>query len=307
VLDRLRALPSRWPWLRGLLAGKQRFDEVHGNELASAVTLAAFVSLFPLLLVTTAVLGFFSAGGTDVAGDVVSELGLTGEAAETVRNAVSAAEDNRRVASVLGLAGLLYSGLGLVGALQYAYNSVWQVKGRGVIDKAYGLAWLVGAGLLFVGSFALTAALNFLPGWLAPVSLVVGLATNLGLFLWTAEVLCNRRVGWKALVPGALVGAVGLEVLKVVGSLYVPRVVASSSALYGAIGTVFAILAWLLFFGRLVVVTAVINVMRWERGHGTVTVEIELPDLPGKVPVGATRAGQSEVAPESEGPEATDQ
>jgi uncharacterized BrkB/YihY/UPF0761 family membrane protein len=35
----------------------------------------------------------------------------------------------------VGFAGLLWSALGLVGALQYAYDSVWQVTGRGLKDK----------------------------------------------------------------------------------------------------------------------------------------------------------------------------
>ena len=44
-------------------------------------------------------------------------------------------------------------------------------------------------------------------------------------------------------------GAIGLEVLKLVGTVYVPRAVASSSALYGSLGVVFAILAWLAIGG----------------------------------------------------------
>ena len=49
----------------------------------------------------------------------------------------------------------------------------------------------------------------------------------------------------------------------------------------------FAVLAWLLFFGRLVVYASVVNVVRWEEDHGTVTVEIELPRVPGEVPLTA--------------------
>ena len=59
--------------------------------------------------------------------------------------------------------------------------------------------------------------------------------------------------------------AVGLEILKVVGAYYVPKAVASSSALYGSLGVIFALLAWLLIFGRLVVYSAVLNVVRYER------------------------------------------
>ena len=106
------------------------------------------------------------------------------------------------------------------------------------------------------------------------------------------KALSNRDVGWKALLPGAVVGAVGFEVLKLVGSVYVPRLVASSSALYGSLGVVFAILAWLLFFGRLIVYSAVVNVVRWEEDHGTVTVDLPVPKVPGEVPTEATRAGE---------------
>ncbi len=181
--------------------------------------------------------------------------------------------------------------LGLVSAPEYAYGAVWQVPGRGLKDKIVALGWLVGAALLFVASFSVTAVLGFLPAVVAPLNLLVGLGVSFGLFLWTAKVLCNREVGWRPLVPGAVLGAVGLEVLKVVGGIYVPRAVASSSALYGSLGIVFAILAWLVFFGRLVVYTATLNVVLWERRHATVAVELLGPSLPGRSPSGATRAG----------------
>jgi membrane protein len=296
VLDRLRALPQRWPWLGALWAIQQRFSEVHGGFLAGSVTLAAFLSLFPLLLLMTAVVGFFSAGRPDLASDVSRELGLTGDAAQLVVDAIAAAEQNRRTASVVGIIGLLSSALGVIAALQYAYDSVWQVKGRGLTDKLYGLAWLAGAVLLFTASFALTAAIEVLPGPAWPVSIALGLLLGVALFLWTSSVLVNRDVPWRALLPGALLGAVGFEVLKAVGGIYVPQAVSRSSALYGSIGVVFALLAWLFLFGRLLVYSAVLNVVRWESAHGTDTVEVSVPSLPGVVPLTGTRAGEVDEA-----------
>ena len=296
MLDRLRALPQRWPALGALWAVQQRFSEVHGGFLAGSVTLAAFLSLFPLLLLLTAVVGFFSAGRPDLAGEVTRELGLTGDAARVVVDAIAAAESNRRTASVVGLIGLLSSALGVVAALQYAYDSVWQVKGRGITDKLYGLAWLVGAVLLFAGSFALTTAIQFLPGPAWVLTVLLGLLLGTALFLWTSKVLVNREVPWRALLPGALLGAVGFEVLKAVGGIYVPRAVASSSRLYGSIGVVFAILTWLFFFGRLLVYAAVVNVVRWEAHHGTATVQVDVPSLPGVVPLTGTRSGEVDEA-----------
>ena len=85
--------------------------------------------------------------------------------------------------------------------------------------------------------------------------------------------------------------AVGFEVLKVVGAVYLPRAIAGSSALYGSIGVVFATLAWLAIYARLIVYGAVLNVVRYEADAGTVTVEIEVPRIEGEVPLTATRGG----------------
>jgi len=294
VIDRLLApFTRRWAWAATALRMQKRFSEVHGGSLAAAVTLAAFLSLFPLLVALTGVIGFFSSQASDLPGEVISRLGLRGEAAKAVTSAIDAAERSRRTATVVGFVGLMWSGLGLVGALEQSLNSVWQVTGRGLKDKLYGLLWLIGAIVIFGASFLLTAGLRLLPGPAAPVVLIGALAIDVVLWLWTLHTLCNRQIGWKALLPGALLGAVGLEVLKLLGGIYVPMAVAGSSALYGSIGVVFAILAWLLFFGRLVVYASVLNVVRWEEDHGTVTAEIELPRVPGTVPVVASRSGDA--------------
>jgi uncharacterized BrkB/YihY/UPF0761 family membrane protein len=67
--------------------------------------------------------------------------------------------------------------------------------------------------------------------------------------------------------------------------------VAGSSALYGSLGVVFAVLAWLAIYARLIVYGAVLNVVRYEQRAGTVTVEIEVPRIDGEVPLTANRGG----------------
>jgi len=294
---KLERLCERWPGLGRVLRIQKRYSELHGNHLAAAVTLAAFLSLFPLLLVGFAVLGFISHGRLDLAGDIISRLGLTGDTAEFVADLIAQTERSRQVTSVLGLAGLLWTGLGMVAAIQYVLNTAWQAKGGGVRDKLTGLLWLAGAGILFVASFAVTAAANVLPAYLAPAGPLLGLGMDIAAWLWTFKILTRRDVPWRAYLPGAIVGAVGLGVLKAIGGIYVPRLVASASALYGSFAVVFAILGWLLFFGRVVAYAAVTNVVVWEDEHGAVTVELPVPKAPGEVPVEATRAGEGLTAP----------
>jgi membrane protein len=294
----------RWRPARLALDVQDRYSELHGGELASAITLSAFLSLLPLLLVAIAVLGFFSAASSkDLAKEVIENLQLdrSSQTAELITDAMRTAESSRKAASVVGFAGLLWTGLGVVNALQYAWNTAWQVPGRGLRDKAVGLAWLAGAGVLFISSFALSAGSQLLPWYLEPLGILTGLATGVGLWLWTAHTLPNRRVGWRALLPGALIGALGFEILKVAASFVVPRVVASSSELYGPVGVVFAVLGWLLVFGRLVVYAAVVEVVMWEQRHGTVQLMIEAPARPGVEPVGATRAGEQRFSPNGAG------
>lgn len=287
-LQRWRA---RFAWIDWPLRVNERFGVIGGGRVSASVGLAAFLSLFPLMLVAIAVLGFVSSGDPAFARDLVDSLHLSGRSAEVVTDAITVAEGSRTTASIVGLAGLLWSGLGVVGTLQDASNAVWQTAGRGVRDKLHGLMWLAGAAVLFLLSTALGPLVGLLPAAFAVLTVLLGVALSTLLFTWTYTVLGNQRVPWRAHVPGALVVALGLEVLKVVGGVYVPRAVASSSALYGSLGVVFAVLAWLLLYARLIVYGAVVNVLRWEAEAGTVTVEMEAPRMEGQVPLVATRGG----------------
>ncbi|MCU1449939.1 MAG: putative rane protein [Acidimicrobiales bacterium] len=291
----IKAKLARYRVLRLILEVQQRYGEVHGNNVASAVAFQMFISLFPLMLVIVGVLGFVAAGSnTDVAGKIISNLGLTGEGATAIHNAVATAEKSRRAASVVGLGGLLWSGLGLVNALQYGYNQVWQVEERGLKDKAVGLGWLVGAAVIFVAAAAVTSIIGLLPAFFAPLGFLVSIGVNFALWLWTANVLPNRNVGWRPLVPGALFGAVGLEVLKIAGGYYVPRLVTHSSQLYGSLGVVFAVLAWILIFSRLILYSACLNVVLYEKKRGTIKTTIEVPAVPAAKPDETSRAGRVE-------------
>jgi len=288
MLDVLR---RRLPWLNTPLDVHERVSSLGGGPLASSIALAGFLSLFPLLLVGISVFGFVSAGDVDFSRQVVDALGLEGQAATQVLSAIGTAEDSRRAASLIGFVGLVWSGLGVVGALEAALNVTWQTTGRGLTSKLVGVAWLAGAGVLFLGSMALGPVINWLPGPAIVPTVLVGLVLDTVLFLWMFRTLTNVNVPWRTHLPGAIAGGVGLEALKLIGGVYVPHAVSSSSALYGSIGVVFAVLAWLALTARLVVYASTYNVVRYEGHHGTVTVELRVPRIEGEVPLEATRGG----------------
>ncbi|HEX9994850.1 MAG TPA: YihY/virulence factor BrkB family protein [Acidimicrobiales bacterium] len=286
-MDRFR---RRWPWLDFVLTVNDRFGEVNGGFVAAAVTLSVFLSIFPLILVGIAVFGYV-VDTQRFTSEIIDTLGLTGSAARTMRDIVETAQQSRRGASIVGFLGLVWSALGVANAIEYAFNAAWQVKGRGIKDKGVAVLWMVSAGLIFLGSIALGAALNVLPGWATPFSVLVGVAVNTALFWWSAKLLTNVGVGWRPLLPGAIAAGVAFEVLKAVGTLLIPRAVSSSSALYGSIGTIFALITWLFLLGRILVYSSVLNVVLHERKVGTATMEIETPKVPGETPTAGDRGG----------------
>ena len=72
--------------------------------------------------------------------------------------------------------------------------------------------------------------------------IIGGIAANSLFFYWTAIVLPARRIPRRAMRYPAIAAGVALEILKVIGSRVVPELVLRSSALYGTIGAVFALL-----------------------------------------------------------------
>jgi membrane protein len=259
-----------------------RFQEINGTHLAGAVTLAGFLSLFPLLLIGVAVLGWFAASTLDLADDIAARFGLAGPTADLVRDAVNQARDTRGTVSAIGFATLVWSGLRVVAAMQFALNAPWDAgPPRGVHAKLVGLAWLVGAGAIFVASLVGgAAAARFLPRPFAPAWLGVSFLVDVALWLWTFTVLTNNHAGWRDHLPGAVVAAAGTGLLKALGSVWLPKSVASASALYGSIGVIFAVLVWFLLFGRLVVLAATVNAVRRAPAESPARPEPSAPRVP---------------------------
>jgi membrane protein len=285
----------RWGWAATALRVQQRFGEVRGNFLAAAVALNFFIAIFPLLLVTLSIIGFVVENNEDFVQQVIDNLGLTGESARLFTDALGQASESKKATSIIGLLGLLWTGLGVVAAIEHALDATWQQTGRGIKDKPRGIVWGVGALIILGLSVSVTAGVDYLADgfalWL--VSVFVAIAINTIFWMWTFLSLSYRRVHWKAYLPGAVLAAVGLEIIKQLTSL-VPSLFNGGAALYGSIGAVFAILAALVLFARLVVYASVLNVIRWEEDEGTVTVEVDVPRMPGEVPLEGDRAGAVE-------------
>jgi membrane protein len=244
---------------------QRRYSADRAGNLAAAISMRAFLALFPILVLCIAVVGLFVGDATAFADRVVNALGLTGDAATLITNATRTAQHTKVASSVIGVVGLVWTGTGLAASITDAWNQIWGIPGGSLRGRLAGVGWLAGGGVLAVLGFGATALVSG-SGELVIVGIVGGLTVDTLLFLWTASILPARRIPLRAMLPTAVLGGVGYEILKLVGGYAVPVMVKRSSTLYGTIGVVFALLVWMLVLGYLVVGVALAEKVAFDQG-----------------------------------------
>jgi membrane protein len=166
VLDaakaRLRRARARSPVVDHAVLAYQRHNEVAGGQVAAAITYYGFLSFFPLLALTFAVVGYLSVIYPDAKDNVTAAIeaafpGLlgTGTGQINIDDIVSA----RTGAGVVGILGLLYAGLGGVDALRTGLRRVFgtdQVEIGLVRKKTGDVVVLILLGLALLASVAVS-------------------------------------------------------------------------------------------------------------------------------------------------------
>jgi membrane protein len=278
VKDRLASVPV----LGTALAVQRRYVADAGDPLAAAIAFFGFLSLFPLLLLAVSVAGFVLEDPADqlaVAEAITGAIPgfdqtVEGEDSQ-VSELLSAVVTQRGTIGLVGLATLLLTGLRVINAAMVATRVVFRgAVLTGVKAKLRQLLALVGLGTLaLAGASASSIAgigLGQLPDAIAVlVSLLVTYALDVGLFLG-AYTLLSPPVALRVRdrVAGALLAAAGWTGLKVAGATWVGNQIESANALYGALGSVIALLLLFYLAGRLYVYGAVLSAVRYEAEHG---------------------------------------
>ena len=114
--ERLEALRERRPVVDHVVRMVKHYGEVKGNLQAGAVTYFAFLSFFPILALAFFIVGYVSKVYPDAQGLLVEAIG--GLFAENIELDLSAFENGAATAGVIGLAGVLYAGLGWLSAMR---------------------------------------------------------------------------------------------------------------------------------------------------------------------------------------------
>lgn len=289
--ERAEQARERFPLLDQLIRTLQHYGEVYGNQLAGAVTYFGFLSFFPIIALAFAGVGYiidWVPGADEAVMQAIESIlpGMVGTDPGQIN--VEAIAARRAGVGLVGLLGLLYAGLGWMSAVRTSLDAVFSVvlekKGNFIVGKVKDLVVLGLIGLILVVSVSVgttvSAFTRTVTDWLGITDVpgitlvlrlgvvVVGIVANTLMFATMYTFLAKHNAPAKAIWQGALIAAVGFEVLKQLASLVIGNV--TGNALYGAFAIMIALLVWISYFARLTVLGAC-----WAAVGGVLKVEAE--------------------------------
>ena len=266
TVDRVQAERGRHGSVDAIFEIVDRDAEIGGGMIAGALAYRLFIWLLPLALVAVAGLGIAASEAGDSPTQAARSLGMAGIASSSVAGA--AKSHARWYALLIGLPILLWATRSLARALVVSHRLVW-TEVRGSVPRVTIKATLLLLALL-VAFFSVAAVGSFVRSRSSLDGLLLTLfilAPYGALWLLVSMRLPRRGATWLALLPGALLFAVGAELLNAVSVYFIVPEAESKQGTYGALGVAAALLLGLFFLGRLVVATAVVNATLWERRH----------------------------------------
>src|SRR6266540_941513 len=205
---------TRLPW-----AVVQTFSRAQGALLSGSMAYYTFLSLVPLLMLAAFVIGTLARSDAQVSNTVSSAVAqlLPGVQGRDVVNQLIGA----RVAfGIFGLVSVAYAGSGFVGSMTACMNRMWNVEtGRNPLSqKAFNVLIVMLLSTVLLGSVVLTFWIGY-----AARAVFGSEAGPLVLLLLLYRLLPARRHSWLSQVPGALVGAIGVDLLKRAFALWTER------------------------------------------------------------------------------------
>jgi membrane protein len=275
ISGRVRRIRERRPLVDHAVRTFEHYGEVKGNLQAGAVTYFAFLSFFPILALAFAVIGYVARIYPDAQADLTKAItqvlpGIVGEGPGEI--SLDSIEDSAGTVGLIGLIGVLYSGLGWLSAMRDALLVVFEKppseQPNFVVGKVRDLVSLGLIGLTMVVSVAIAGLvkgysediLDFvglgteLSPLLGALTVLVGLAANMVLFFALFRLLAAPDVPKRSLWSGALLGAIGFEILKLASTYLIAST--KDQPAFQAFGIALILLVWINYFSRVVMYAA---------------------------------------------------
>lgn len=244
-LDRLR---TRYGWFDHVMRAQQRYQDSKGDFYAAGITYFTIFALFPLLMVGFAAAGFVLSRNPELLAEITTQIKskVSGDFGEQLVKLMDSAIESRTSVGIIGLATAAWAGLGWMANLREALSQMWGLMRNEppgfVRTKLSDLTAIVGLFAAIVVTIALTAlgnsdlmqrivewlGLQDVPGVsiaLRVASLLISVVISWLLFTWIIARLPRESVSFRSSVRAGLIAAVGFEVFKQLGSIYLQSVV----------------------------------------------------------------------------------
>lgn len=279
ILERIDRFQQRHTWAAFGFAVYKKFGDDQAGNLAALISYYAFFSIFPLLLALVTILGYVLAGQPQLEQQVFSSA--LGSFPIIGQNSKLQPLTGNPFALIAGIVLAIWSGLAVAQKVQTAFNVVYDVPRTDRpgflprIRRSVELVVVVGGGLILstLVQGALSGSsiygLNLGIG-VVILGAVVGAALNTGLLMLAFRRGTARDLSWRAVLPGAVVGGIGVFILQKVGTGLVNSKVSGAQGTYGTFAVVIGLLFWFYLLAQLVLYCAEINVVTslrlWPRG-----------------------------------------
>lgn len=240
------------------------------SRLAASLAFYTLLSLAPLVIIAVAVAGFVL-GPEAARGQIADELSsvVGRDPARGIQAVVASAQSPASgvIGTVIGVVTLFVGASGVFGELQFALNSIWEVKakrGRGVLgevkDRFFSFTMVLVVAFLLLVSLLLSALLSALgrgfatslPGgelvWQA-VNFGFSLAMITGLFALIFKYVPDVEIDWKDVWAGAGVTALLFTIGKSLLGVYLGK--ASIESSYGAAGSLVVLVVWVYYSAQI--------------------------------------------------------
>lgn len=275
ITAKITELRARFPALDRVVRTQEHYGEVGASQQAGAITYFGFLSTFPILALAFFAVGQIAkvyAGAESDLVDAIDQVlpGLVGDGAGQLK--IADIESAAGAVGIVGALGLLYAGLGFVDGLRNALQAVFLVPEEEqpgfIAAKARDLVALIGLGLILLVAVAFTGlirtfSVNVLDwigldegfGWLIVLlTLVLGLAANTVLFFSMFHLAPQKDTPKGALWAGALLGAVGFEILKQASALLLQAT--QGQPAFQAFGIALILVVWIHYTSMVILYAA---------------------------------------------------
>ncbi len=253
MLKRMDDFQRRHPVLGVPIAVFYKFLDDQGSHLAAIIAFYAFLSLFPLFLLLSSILGFLLQSDPELRDAILR----TAMAQVPVISTQIAAQElsGSMTAVVVGGLTAVFGAVGVASAIQNAMNVAWNVRRsqrpNPVVLRVRSIGLLCILALFVLATTALSqiggtlAETLDLPAIVQIFALSGSLVLAGGLFALMSRYGTVANIGYRQIWPGAVVAAFLWQSLQAGGATLVSTIVERAGATQGVFGIVIGLLVWL--------------------------------------------------------------